>query len=76
MHERPWKLIHWCVADYKPEGEEGNREEVPEEDHGALDETTEKTDGAFVAAQFEIVETAALEGTEIFVYLPSVCRLS
>lgn len=75
LHERPGNLVHRRIADYKPEGEEGDGEEVPEEDHGALDETTEETDGAFVAAEFEIAEAAALEGTELFIYLSLVSDL-
>lgn len=42
---------------------------MPEEGEGALEEAGEEADGAVVEAEFEVVEAAALEGAEGFVFL-------
>ena len=41
---------------------------MPEEDKGPLEEAGEEADGAVVEAEFEVVEAAALEGAEVFVF--------
>lgn len=46
---------------------------MPEEDKGALEEAGEEADGAVVEAEFEVVEAAALEGAEVFVF--NLCEL-
>lgn len=41
---------------------------MPEEDKGPLEEAGKEADGAVVEAEFEVVEAAALEGAEVFVF--------
>lgn len=56
------------ITDKNPDGEEGDREEVADEDEGFLDQTGQQPNRAANWSYLEVAETATLKSFEVLVY--------